>query len=176
MKELLSKEQMKSLASKGLVIRIAEDSDAKSILELIFTVLREFNLPIDPKGIDGDLCAIESNYHKNGGILWVIETEQGEIIATSAVAVLIPDKHVELRKMYIEAGYRKLGLGRLLMELTLSWCQQQKIRKISLETASVLKSAIAMYLQFGFIEIPQKNNAARCDRHFELLLPSSDNS
>ncbi len=173
MNQLLSPVQLELLASNGLCIRVAQDIDAESILKLIFTILGEFKLPLEPKGIDADLYAIESNYHKNGGILWVIETFQGKIIATSAIAMLVPGKHAELRKMYIEEGYRKLGLGRLLMELTLSWCQQQNLRKISLETASVLKSAIAMYQHFGFIEVPVKNNAVRCDRHFEMLLPLS---
>ena len=173
MKQLLNHQQIQLLEDLGLSLRAAVDADAESILELIFKVLVEFNLELEPKGIDADLHAIESNYQKNGGILWVIESNHGEIVATSAVAMLIPGKHVELRKMYIHANFRKLGLGRLLMELTLAWCKQQKLRKISLETASVLKSAIELYQQFGFIEIPLKNNAVRCDRHFEMLLPLS---
>ena len=44
---------------------------------------------------------------------------------------------------------------------------------MTLETASVLTEAIALYMRFGFRPYTPKNLAARCDQAYELDLRGS---
>ncbi len=172
MNGLLNQHQLQTLEANDLLLRLAIDQDSDVIKKLIFKILKEHQIEDSLERVDGKLHAIASNYHKNGGKLWVIEHSNGEIIATLSLLLCSLENKSELRKMYIKKAYRGIGLGKLLLELAIAWSLEQKLTKISLETASALKSAITLYKKYGFTEIPFENNAVRCDRQFELLLNS----
>ncbi len=185
------------LDSLSLTFREARDSDSKSIQKLILKILEEFGLEADLNEINGNLPVIDSNYQKNDRVLWVIERADSEIVATTAMLSIDSNdernyskktisgepqftqnlltkgqsvKIMELRKMYITSEYRNKGLGRFLLQKNINWCKQNKVIKIRLKTASVLKSAIALYTKFGFQEIPAATSGSRCDRQFELQI------
>lgn len=43
-------------------------------------------------------------------------------------------------------------------------------KKIELQTASVLQTAIAMYKKTGFDEVTNSNASSQCDKAFEMYL------
>jgi len=72
--------------------------------------------------------------------------------------------------MYLHKAYRGRGLGRLLMEDALSQARQLGFTKIVLETASVLKEAVALYKSYGFVEYVPDHLSTRCDQAYTLEL------
>ena len=130
-------------------IRPATNSDKEKITGLIKGVLAEFNLEYDEFTSDDDVVNIERSYTLNGGIFLVLENENKEIIGTSALYREDENEGV-LRKMYLNKGYRNLGLGKMLMEKILSKAVEFKFRRITLETNAGMHAAIRLYEKYGF--------------------------
>jgi putative acetyltransferase len=72
----------------------------------------------------------------------------------------------ELRKMYILDSARGIGLGARFLRRALAFARGQGFRRIELETASVLKDAIALYTREGFRPIERAHLAGRCDQAY----------
>ena len=150
-------------------LRPANNKDCDNISELVYGILREYNLKPDPACTDADIKDIEYAYFDRGGAFFVLETEESSIIG--AYGLYPVDEHTcELRKMYLHKAYRGKGLGKLLMEDALSKAEQLGFERIVLETASVLKEAIALYKSYGFIEYNPQHMSSRCDQAYLLEL------
>ena len=149
--------------------RAANNQDIPAIKELIFKVLLEFGLQPDPESTDADLNDIETNYHQNNGVFHVIENPDGEIIGTGGITRDSPTS-CELRKMYLAKSTRGLGLGKKMLQQLLFDARKLGYKQVTLETASVLENAIALYKGAGFIPFRPGHLAARCDQAYKLDL------
>ena len=150
-------------------LRLADNTDCGKVTELVYGVLTEYNLKPDPGATDVDLKDIEQSYFERGGAFYVLEEKDGAIIG--AYGLYPVDKGMcELRKMYMHSSYRGKGLGKLLLEDALSKAGQLGFKKMTLETASVLKEAISLYKSYGFVEYKPEHLSSRCDQAFMLVL------
>ncbi len=135
----------------------------------MFTVLDEYGLKPDPDGTDADLDDIEQSYYARGGAFCVLEEEDGSIVGAYGLYPL-QNHTCELRKMYLRRTHRGRGLGRRLLEDALASARELGFTTVTLETASVLKEAIALYKRYGFVPCPSDHLAARCDQAYVLEL------
>ncbi len=150
-------------------LRPANNKDCEKITELVCSVLKEYNLEPDPTCTDADIKDIERSYFERGGTFYVLEEENGSIIG--AYGLYPVDRQMcELRKMYLYSSYRGKGLGKLLLKSALSKARQMGFKKMTLETASVLKEAISLYKSYGFVEYKPEHLSSRCDQAFMLEL------
>lgn len=151
------------------LFRPATNLDRSAIESLVFRVLREYGLEPDPAGTDADLSDIEAVYAGAGGMFDVLMDGAGEVIGTVAV-FRVNSRTCELRKMYLARGARGRGLGRMLLEHALQRAAVLGFRRIVLETASVLREAVALYESRGFLRHDPGHMAARCDAAYYLDL------
>ena len=136
---------------------------------MVYTVLEEYGLRSDPASTDADLNDIEQSYFAKGGTFQVLVQESGSIIGAYGLYRL--DSHTcELRKMYLHRAYRRQGLGKRLLDDALAKARELGFRKVVLETASVLKEAIALYERYGFAPYRPDHLSARCDQAYLLHL------
>jgi len=150
-------------------LRPANNKDCDNIADLVYGILREYDLKPDPACTDADIKDIEHSYFERGGMFFVLETEDGSIIG--AYGLYPVEEHTcELRKMYLHRAHRGKGLGKLLLEDALSKARQLGFERMILETASVLKEAIALYKSYGFIEYNPQHMSNRCDQAYQLEL------
>lgn len=77
------------------------------------------------------------------------ETNSGQIIGY-CIASLHEDGRGEVDSIYIEAEYRKLGIGRTLMKRSLGWFTAVGVTEILIEVAVGNEAALPFYRQFGF--------------------------
>ncbi|MBN1805678.1 MAG: GNAT family N-acetyltransferase [Sedimentisphaerales bacterium] len=156
-------------------LRPANNRDCEKVTELVYGILKEYNLKPDPAGTDTDIKDIEQSYFERGGTFYVLEEKNGSIIGTYGL-YLINEKTCELRKMYLHRSYRGKGLGKLLLEDALVRAKQIGFKKVILETASVLKKAINLYKNYGFTEYEPEHLSNRCDQAYILHLghPQAD--
>ncbi len=150
-------------------LRPATNADCEHVANLVYSVLREYGLKPDPASTDADIDDIKSSYFARGGTFLVLEDEDGAIVG--AYGLYRIDGHTcELRKMYLHKAYRGKGLGKALLDDALVKARRLGFRKMLLETASVLKEAIALYKSYGFVEYTPDHLSSRCDQAYMLEL------
>ena len=150
-------------------LRLADNRDGEKIASLVFGVLKDYGLKPDPDCTDADIKDIESSYFDRGGMFFVLETEDGSIIGAYGLYP-INERTCELRKMYLHKAHRGKGLGKFLLDDALSKARQLGFEKMILETASVLKEAIALYKSYGFVQYNPQHMSSRCDQAYLLEL------
>lgn len=153
----------------GFTVRVAVEADYAAIREIVAEVLREYALACDPADTDRDLADIRSSYFARGGIFDVVVAPDGLIAGCCGVYPIDPAT-CELRKMYLRASARGHGVGARLLLRALAFARGQGFRRMELETASVLRDAIALYTRAGFQPIERTRLAGRCDQAFALEL------
>jgi GNAT superfamily N-acetyltransferase len=149
-------------------IRDAVRGEDTAIQALVRDVLAEFELEFDLAGQDGDLLDLRSNYVDRGGCFKVIE-EEGRPIACAGLFRLSPDEG-ELRKMYVRREARGRGLGRALLNNILAEARSRGLKRITLESHSILTTARALYESAGFVPVAHPHPSYRADVAMELFL------
>ena len=154
---------------RGYTIRRATAHDLAAIRKVVHGVLGEYGLAPDPSGVDSDLGDLDASYFSRGGLFEVAVGSDGHIAGCCGV-FLIEGTTCELRKMYLVKETRGHGIGGRLLRRALAFARNRGYRRMELETASVLKEAIALYAGAGFQPIERKHLANRCDQAFALDL------
>ena len=147
-------------------VRPANNRDCQAVQDLVFGVLREYNLELDLTGTDKDLSDIETHYIRRGGVFEVLEDKNGVLMGTVGLYP-IDAETIELRKMYFAKELRGKGFGKMVLERMIEKARELKYKKIYLETASVLREAIGLYEKFGFQPTAEKHTP-RCDMAYVL--------
>ena len=154
---------------EGCLVRVARPADFDAIRRIVATVLAEYGLACSPADADRDLVDIHASYFARGGIFDVAVDAGGGIVGCCGVYPIDPGT-CELRKMYLLDSARGQGLGARLLRRAIAFARGQGFRRIELETASVLKDAIALYTREGFRPIERTRLAGRCDQAFAMEL------
>lgn len=149
--------------------REALPGDEEAIRTIVFSVLGDYGLKSDPTNTDSDLQDISKNYSKRGGAFRVLISANGKIVGCGGLFPL-DEEEAEVRKMYLLPETRGHGYGRKLLQDLIDFARQTGFKRVVLETASVLKEAISLYRNFGFVPVQRGHLASRCDQAFVLDL------
>jgi ribosomal protein S18 acetylase RimI-like enzyme len=60
----------------------------------------------------------------------------------------------EIKRMYVDPTYRKIGAGRAILGSLLHAAQESGYKKVRLDSPKFMEAAHALYRSFGFNEIP----------------------
>lgn len=150
-------------------IREARSDDGEAIRSLVSGVLKEYGLTYEPSGADRDLGDPANEYLRRGGLFLIVLGGDGKIVGCSGLYPL-DDKVAEIRKMYLLAEARGVGLGRRLLDTMIETARRRGFQELVLETASVLKEAMQLYERTGFSPVPHQHRTGRCDRTYCLRL------
>jgi putative acetyltransferase len=149
--------------------RDALPGDAAAVQEVVGTVLREYGMELDLADKDRDLAGIPASYTSGGGAFRVLVDGAGRVVGCGGLFPLGGSRG-EVRKMYLLPEARGQGLGRALLRQLVDIARSAGLQRLTLETKSVLREAIALYQAFGFTEIAHPHTTSRCDRTFALDL------
>lgn len=134
-------------------IRFSEPKFNQSVKEMILDIQQnEFLLPITLSN-QPDLLDIERSYQNKGGQFWVaVDSSSGHVIGCLGL-VALRDGNVALKKMFVAKTYRKLGLGKKLLEEFITYCYENSKKAIFLGTTSDFEAAQYFYQKSGFKEM-----------------------
>jgi putative acetyltransferase len=142
----------------GVIYRHLEKKDNKAIADIIRSVFREFGVArpgtvyFDPT--TDDLFTL---FQEPGSIYWVAE-DNGKIIGGCGIFPTqnLPEGCGEVVKLYLEASYRKVGIGRQLLEMSIGSAREMGYKQLYLESLPELGQAISLYEKQGFRFIDHK--------------------
>jgi ribosomal protein S18 acetylase RimI-like enzyme len=169
--------------SQGFKIEVfSKSKDYQGVLKLISDIIvNEFKFKLEYDGLDSDLLQIEKHYSKSdGGSFWVTKMNSGnnkktnsysQIVATIAIRNLKQlESTCEIKRMYVLKGFRRLGIGRRMLDIATDFAKNAGYSRIVLDSSKNLDAARALYLKAGFVDIPRYNNNYRADVFMERRL------
>jgi N-acetylglutamate synthase-like GNAT family acetyltransferase len=114
-------------------------------------LLQEFMMVARLKEMDD----LSQSYHKGRGSFWIaVDIAQDRVIG--CVGLLdVGDDRGYLKRMYIHADYRAIGLGKRLLLQLLDHAQTHGMREVYLATDHSMEAAQKFYARHGFRRIEQ---------------------
>ena len=117
---------------------------------------------LDLASTDGELATYSRNkkdlfdvkdYHKRGGSFWVAE-DGNKIIGM--VGVRLSDEGMKVKALRVHPEYRKLGIGRKLMNILEEYCKKHKVIELILGVNKESLPAIKLYESLGYKRYKEK--------------------
>jgi DNA-binding MarR family transcriptional regulator/GNAT superfamily N-acetyltransferase len=135
--------------------------------------LHEYFAELDRR-FDGGFEAALSNAPDVGGFrpphgLFVVATLHGEPVGCGGLR-FHGKRTVDLKRMWVSASVRGLGLGRRLLAELEATAVAAGARTVRLETNRALTEAIAMYRSAGYVEVEPFNDEVYGDHWFAKAL------
>ena len=104
--------------------------------------------------VAGPLSELVLSKDWKGQKIWIVENE-GKVVGCIAI-VRCGEGEAQLRWFILTPETRGMGLGKRLLEEAIQFSRRAKYRRIILWTFSELKTAIALYIRWGFKKTEEK--------------------
>jgi putative acetyltransferase len=156
-------------------IRLVRKGDDPKIATIIRAVFREHGMEGPGYSVhDAEVDNIAHSYRGRRSAYYVAQ-RGGEVLGGAGFGPLSggPDEVCELRKMYLRADARGLGIGARLLQRCLDDASDRGFGTCYLETKSNLDAAAALYRAFGFRRIRKplgQTGHSAADRFYVLSL------
>lgn len=144
-------------ASEQLSVHRAMNSHE---MEAVRTLFREYaaSLSVDLcfQNFEHELNALPGEYAPARGALFIAragETWAGCCALRPLDASDYPNA-AEMKRLYVRPDFRRLGLGRILVEATLDAAREAGYDSVLLDTLDEMETARALYEDLGFEEVP----------------------
>jgi DNA-binding MarR family transcriptional regulator/GNAT superfamily N-acetyltransferase len=161
--------QVERLLTASMVdvdVRAPRDPDARACMQAYYAELAtRFEAGFDP---DRSLVATDAELTPPAGLLLVASLHD-QPVGCGALR-LHGRRPAELKRMWVAAGARGLGVGRRLLAELESRARANGVRTVRLETNRSLTEAIALYRSSGYREVPAFNDEAYAHHWFEKRL------
>ncbi|MEI7718469.1 MAG: GNAT family N-acetyltransferase [archaeon] len=139
-------------------IRNYQEKDKKAVANFVMR-LREETYGSPPKDIS-DLVDINSGYH-----LFLVVEEKGKIVGTCGLYKT--DYGGEVRRVYLEKGLRKNGLGSKMIQKIFKYAKDKNLKKITVFTYSTNKNAVTFFSKVGFKKIKTEEGKVYFEKLFK---------
>jgi ribosomal protein S18 acetylase RimI-like enzyme len=133
---------------KELQIKAFEDKYHQQFREISLDWLQSNGLY---EKADDDLLDNPLKYLEHGSFI-LLAHYHDEIVGTVTLSPLENDTF-EIMKLGVIDAYKRLGIGRKLLQTCIDICHKKEVKLITLDTSSKLVNAIKLYEKFGFEHI-----------------------
>jgi ribosomal protein S18 acetylase RimI-like enzyme len=138
-----------------MLIRDFQPADGHSFRELVLgALLVDFKYPHHIT--QEDLIDPQEYYAKNGGKIFILENPDNQVIGSIAVSKTDLST-ARICRFYIDRDYRSFGLGKMLLEQAIDYCQKQDCKRIYVDVWHKMEHAIKIYEKFGFLFEREEN-------------------
>lgn len=137
--------------------------------ELIMEYTRWLGFDLAFQNFDQEIDNLREMYNKrDGGLL--LAMMNGLAVGVAGVR-RFNKTDCEIKRMFVKDGNRGKGIGQLLLTKCIELARAVGYDNIKLDTTDLMKPAIKLYSQNGFVEIsPYRYNPHEAARYFELKL------
>lgn len=153
----------------NLDLSAAAEDDLPAVAELLREYASSLGFPLDFQDFGRELAELPGAYAPPTGALLLARVDGN---AAGCVALRAFDEGVcEMKRLYIRAGHRGLGLGRILATAIVAEARRLGYRSMRLDTTPGMAAAQALYTELGFRDIPPyRANPIAGARFLELEL------
>jgi GNAT superfamily N-acetyltransferase len=136
---------------ENVQIRTASLRDRDLLLKLVRAYYRYDHLPFNRKMIEEGLSELLK--HEEYGKAWLIFCGRrciGYLIFTFLFDLEFGGRQVGVTDLFIDAGYRRKGVGRRVLCELEQYCQKEGIKSIELQVIKENRKVVAFYERLGF--------------------------
>lgn len=158
-------------ADNSVKIRSFKAADLPDCRKLYVEGLLGGKIAENDTGLDID--DIDAAYLKPGNHFWVAYAADGQIVGM--IGVQHHDEGVgEIRRLRVDGHHRRRGIGSMLVETALKFCQEHQYLKITLDTFMEREPAIKLFEKFHFRPSRTRNVNGKDLMYFYLDLYTSE--
>ena len=139
-------------------------NDIKNIKELFSEYVKllcylenDFQDYLDLQDYNNELDNLNEKYGLPNGRLYIayIDNQAAGCIALRQLS----DSECEMKRLYVKPEYRGKQIGKSLVEIIINDAKEIGYKSMFLDTIPALKTAIDLYENMGFYQIPPYNNS-----------------
>ncbi len=135
-------------------VKVVEGSPyTEEIKQLITEYTKFLNRDLNFQHLQEELSDLKMKYTKPNGALFAAVAENGEVAGCVAF-YHHSTVRCEMKRLYVKPEFRKANIGRRLIEAIILAARQDGYQEMVLDTIKPLRSAIHLYREYGFEEIP----------------------
>ncbi|WZL82731.1 GNAT family N-acetyltransferase [Vallitaleaceae bacterium 9-2] len=167
---------------KQLVIRMPELRDAQALIDYMKEVDCETKFLAREPGEFGFTLEQEENFISglttDDSKQFLIAEVEGQIVANCSVGFLSSNRRYLHRAglgISVKQDKWGLGIGRIMMKESISWCKEKGVEQLELEVVTNNERAVGLYKSLGFDTYGTKKHALRysdgtyADEYFMIL-------
>ncbi|MEJ0086947.1 MAG: GNAT family N-acetyltransferase [Pseudomonadota bacterium] len=106
---------------------------------------------LEYQGFSAELASSPAPYAPPAGALLI--AQDGPELAGCVAMRPLDGSTGEMKRLYVRAGYRGSGLGRILVEAVVDAARRADYRELRLDTLPDMAAAQALYRRLGFVDI-----------------------
>ena len=146
-------------------------SDYAAAQDMFRAYATAININLDFQHFEEELSDLPKMYSPpHGGI--ILARDHESVFGCVAIRK-INESEGELKRMYVAPEYQNKGFGKILLQKALLLARDCNYQKVKLDTLNYMSSAIHLYKQAGFYEIPPYySNPISTAVYFEIDLAS----
>lgn len=141
-----------------IIIRKMEEKDLERIMEI---EKESFTTPW-PK--DSFLLEIT----KNQLARYIVAELDGMVLGYGGIWLIVDEGHIT--NIAVDSKYRKLGLGKAIVEGLIYICTKEKISAMTLEVRASNTPAQSLYKMYGFVEAGIRPNYYQDDKEDAIIM------
>lgn len=167
------------------IVRTVQEEDSSPVIEFMMRIRKEV-FPMLSEELPPDLLHFNEHYMKqDNAAIFAAFFEDGTVLGTIGICQYDGrfkqlEKHydhiktAEIVKCYIDPKYRRLGVGSLLFNRALRFCEEAGYEKIYLHTHPFLPGAVPFWKSRGFEERFKEDDPVWNTLHMDLPLCRHD--
>lgn len=146
---------LNSPPTDGINIRLAESpEDYQAFVDLAREYIDSLGFQVDFQDVGQEIAEAEHRYGESGrGAALLVVSHTGAAVGITALHDL-GDEVCELKRMYLKPAYRGGGVGKKLLEESISVAKGLGYRAMRLDTLKRMTAARSLYESQGFRPIP----------------------
>ena len=153
-----------------LLKEITSEQEFGEGIALFQEYAQDIGIDLSFQNFDRELQEIAEQYARPNGALIVAYDNGKQSLGCVGIRKLEP-KICELKRMYIKADARGMGLGKRLLSKALAIAKEMKYEAMRLDTLQTMDAAMGLYKKMGFYEIPPyRFNPLEEAKYFEIQL------
>lgn len=154
----------------SFAIRRYSDADHAAVRDLFLRInaelapppLREAFAAYVETSLHAEIDCLADYYGERQGSFWV--AYDGARLAGMFGLERVGTSAAELRRMYVDAAYRKRGLARMMLDFAEKICREAGTPVLRLSTSELQQAALAFYRKSGYRLLREEIGAAQSNK------------
>ena len=142
---------------KWEIIEASTADEYRAAVGLFNEYIASLDFDLDFQNVDHELTILPTMYGPPTGRLFLVKAK-GEFVGCAALRRIEKETTCELKRMYLRPEFRGLGIGKALMEQSLSCARSLGYTVMKLDTIGYkMPWAVKLYESYGFRETTPYN-------------------